>query len=260
MDNQPLISIIIPTYNENIYIDEAIQSVLDQSLQDFEILLIDDYSVDGSYEKLASRYSDIPSIKIFRAQANGGAAHARNIGIKNAAGRFIAFLDSDDLWLPTKLEQQIKFMLDNDYAFSYTDYEKIDQNGKSFQTMNVPARVSYNDLLKTNVIGCLTAVYDSKKLGKIYMPTNNKREDFLTWLNIVKKIEFAYSVPTVLAKYRVYANQSSAKKINMAKENWNLYFKIEDLGLVRSIYYFGNYAIRGLVRNKLPKIAAILGW
>ena len=150
-------------------------------------------------------------------------------------------------------------MLSKDIAFSYTAYEKINENGEVFELMGIPEQVNYTQLLKTCVIGCLTAVYDTNKLGKVYMPLNTKREDFATWLHILKEVNCAYGLTTPLAKYRVYSNQTSSKKVDMAKENWRLYRDLEKLSLLQAVYYFTHYAIRGILRTKYPKVARILG-
>lgn len=254
-----LVSIITPLYNCSDFLEQTIQSVLSQTYQDWEMIMVDDCSKDNSLD-LAQRYAaQDDRIQVFQLEQNSGAAVARNTAIEAAKGRFIAFLDSDDLWFPEKLEQQIHFMLRQNVAFSYTAYEKINESGNAFGVMGVPEKVSYKQLLKTCVIGCLTAVYDTEKLGKVYMPSNTKREDFATWLNILKQVDYAHGLKRPLAQYRVYANQTSGKKANMAKENWRLYRDLEKLNLLQAGYYFTHYAIRGVLRTKFPQLAKILG-
>lgn len=253
-----MVSIICPVFNSADFLDDSIRSVLKQSFHDWQLILIDDQSTDDSYSLALTFEQEDSRIKVLRLDENSGAAAARNKGIEFAQGRYIAFLDSDDLWSPNKLEIQLKFMQENNIAFSYSAYQKIDENGFAIGVVGVPKQVSYNDLLKTNCIGCLTAIYDTKKLGKVYMPTNTKREDFATWLNILKKIDYAYGMNEMLAQYRVYSSQSSAKKMKMAKENWRLYRDIEKLGLLRSAYYFSHYAFRGILRSRFPRIARLL--
>lgn len=249
----------MPSHNSEQFIRKTIESVQLQSYLNWELIVVDDCSIDATLE-IVENFSDADSrIKLLRSQKNCGAAAARNKAIQIASGRYIAFLDSDDLWHFEKLEKQINFMLKNEIAFSYTAYEKIDEHGIPFQTMLVPKKINYNELLKTNVIGCLTAIYDTTILGKIYMPTNTKREDFATWLQILKKVSYAYGINEPLAQYRVYDAQSSAKKVNMAKENWRLYKDIEQLGIIRSLYYFAHYSIQGLLRTKFPRIAKLFG-
>lgn len=254
-----LVSIITPLYNSSDYIEETIQSVLAQTYSCWEMIVVDDCSKDKSLAIVKSYIQKDSRIKIIQLEKNSGAAVARNAAIESATGRFIAFLDSDDLWHPKKLENQIAFMLDNDVAFSYTAYEKIDENGCVFEKIGIPQKINYRGLLKTCVIGCLTAIYDTNKFGKVYMPLTTKREDFATWLNILKQVDYAYGEPEILAQYRVYANQSSSEKIKMASENWRLYRDIEKINLLRASYYFSHYAVRGILRAKFPNLARMLG-
>lgn len=252
------VSIITPLYNCSDFLDKTIQSVLSQTYKNWEMILVDDFSTDSSLAIAQSYAAQDDRIKVIRLKENSGAAVARNTAIEAATGRFIAFLDSDDLWLPKKLEKQIYFMLEKNIAFSYTAYFSIDEYDAIQEKMGVPEKIQYKELLKTCVIGCLTVIYDAEKIGKYHMPTSTKREDFATWLNILKKIDFAYGLPEPLAKYRIYDKQSSAKKVKMAKENWLLYRNIEKLDLFQACYYFTHYAIRGILRKKFPKIARLL--
>lgn len=254
-----LVSIITPLYNSSLFLDKTINSIISQSYCYWELIIVDDCSQDNSIEIALDFSSKDIRIKVIQMEKNSGAAAARNTAIKAANGRFIAFLDSDDLWHPHKLEKQINFMLKNNYAFSYTAYEKINEEGKVIGYVGAPMRLNYKQLLMTNEIGCLTAIYDTEILGKVYMPTETKREDYATWLSILKKIDYAYGMPESLGQYRVYANQSSAKKSKMAKENWNLYRNIENLSFIKSIYYFSHYSIRGVLRTKFPRFARLLG-
>lgn len=253
------VSIITPSYNAEKHLIHTIESVLAQSYESWEMLIVDDCSPDNANELIKSYVAKDSRIQLIKLEKNGGAAVARNTAIEAATGRFIAFLDSDDLWMPNKLEKQVQFMLDQDIAFSFSAYEKIDEKGVPFDGVSVPNKISYKQLLKTNVIGCLTAMYDVEKLGKVYMPVNTKREDFATWLAILKQVDYAYGMPDVLAQYRVYASQSSAKKTKMAKENWRLYRDIEQLGVLKSAYYFSHYALRGVLRTKFPNLARAVG-
>lgn len=253
------VSVITPSYNSSSHIAETIRSVINQSYSNWEMIIVDDCSTDNSIDLIQSFIDQDSRIKLIKLSENSGAAIARNTAIKAAEGRYIAFLDSDDLWHSIKLEKQIQYMKDKNIAFSFSSYEKIDENGLPFGVAYIPKKVNYHKLLKTNVIGCLTAMYDAEKLGKIYMPLNTRREDFAAWLFILKKINYAYGIDEVLAQYRVHDSQSSAKKIKMARENWNLYRNIEKLNYFKSIYYFSHYAVRGGLRTKLPSLARWLG-
>lgn len=253
-----LVSIITPLYNCSDFLEQTIKSVFAQTYENWEMIMVDDCSTDNSLE-IAKKYaSKDRRIKIIELAENSGAAMARNTAIEAAIGRYIAFLDSDDIWLPEKLEKQVMFMQNNNIAFSYTAYEKMTEDGIVFGKNYIPKKVNYKTLLKTNIIGCLTAMYDTHKLGKVYMPIENKREDFATWLKILKQIEYAYALPEVLAKYRVYRHQSSAKKFSMFKENWKLYRNLEKLSIIKSVYYFTHYLIRGFLRTKMSRLANFL--
>jgi glycosyltransferase involved in cell wall biosynthesis len=183
-----LVSIITPMYNSENFIDATIQSVQSQTYQDWEMIIVDDASTDRSIEIVKKIMSNEPRLQLKQIAYNLGPAHARNNGIKLAKGRFLAFLDSDDLWHEEKLYKQLKFMKKNHYAFTYTGFEKINEEGKVLGAI-IPYKeeVCYYDLLKSNHIGCLTAMIDLKILGyKIYMPDIKKRQDQGLWLKILK--------------------------------------------------------------------------
>lgn len=251
----------MPLYNSARFLAASIDSVLKQKYPHWELILIDDCSCDNSVA-IAQAYCDRDSrIKLLKLDKNSGAAIARNCGIEVAEGRFIAFLDSDDLWLPEKLDIQIEFILKNKIAFSYTAYKKIDEYGDDLFELGVPTSLSYQALLKACVIGCLTVIYDTSQIGKVYMPLGTKREDYALWLKILReKNILAQGINRVLASYRVYPHQSSSKKYSMAKENWRLIRNGEGLSLISSCYYFSHYVIRGLLRNRMPSFARTLGF
>lgn len=253
------VSIITPLYNCSEFLCFTIESVLSQNLKGWELILVDDCSSDDSFEVAKSFASLDNRIKVFQLDENSGAAVARNTAIEAAKGRFIAFLDSDDLWSPNKLEKQLAFMQENNYPFSYAAYEKIDANGKVFEQVGVPDKVAYNDLLKVCSIGCLTAIYDTKYFGKVYMPLIRKRQDLGLWLKLLKKTEYAYGLDEPLGQYCVRSDSISANKASAAKFTWRLYREIEKLNIVEASYFFSHYAVRGLLRTKFPRIARSLG-
>jgi len=253
-------SIVMPCYNARAYIGMSIESVRQQSHTNWELLIVDDASTDESAAFIEQMYvRHDPRIRLLRLSVNSGAAVARNTGIAEAKGRFIAFLDSDDCWTPTKLEVQIAFMLAQHCPISFTAYTKRDVQGRHLSQVAVPARVDYAKLLKTNVIGCLTAMYDTSCLGKVYMPLIRKRQDFGLWLRILKLTQYAYGINVPLAHYTVRPNSISASKTAAAKHTWQLYREIEGLNLIKSSYYFFHYSYRGYLRTKFPLIARRLG-
>lgn len=242
----PLVSIVTACYNSENYISDTINSILDQTYQHWELLLVDDCSIDKTVRIVKKFKESDNRIKIFELTENLGAAAARNKAISESKGRFIAFLDSDDKWLPQKLEKQIKFMLANKYSFTHTSYEFIDKWGNStHQTVKSINVLSYNDMLYSNKIGCLTAVYDQNRLGKMYMPLMRKRQDYGLWLSILKTGEKAYGFPVVLSQYRLTSNSMSSNKISLIKWNWKLFREVERLSFVKSVYYLAcNIALK----------------
>ncbi|EIJ6032566.1 glycosyltransferase family 2 protein [Acinetobacter baumannii] len=253
-----LVSIIIPSFNSAEYISKTIQSVLLQTYDDWEMIIVDDCSTDNSVNIINDFVSIDSRIKLIQLQKNSGAAVARNTGIQYAQGRFIAFLDSDDSWNDRKLEKQVHFMLANDYAFTYTAYHKVNELDENIGNMYIPNKVNYHQLLKTCIIGCLTAMYDVHKLGKVEFPLIRKRQDFALWLKILKQESFAYGLQEDLASYTVRSDSISANKFKAAQYNWQLYRHIEKLPLLKSCYYFFHYAVKGIIRSKFPKVADLL--
>jgi glycosyltransferase involved in cell wall biosynthesis len=254
-----MISIVTPIYNSEQFIAETIQSVIKQSFSDWELIVVDDCSDDDSVQVVKFFAENDSRIKLIQLSENSGAAVARNVAIGAAKGRYISFLDSDDLWLPDKLDTQLKFMQDNEVAFSYSSYEKINEDGQSIGSMGVPEKVNYDQILKCCVIGCLTAMYDVDELGKVYMPLIRKRQDLGLWLRILKKVDYAYGIQQPLAQYRLRSGSISSKKSSAATYTWRLYREVENLSLFKSSYYFSHYAVRGVLRARFPVLARKLG-
>ncbi|EEY39694.1 glycosyltransferase family 2 protein [Vibrio mimicus] len=251
MHSLPLVSIITPSYNCSKIVHKTIESVRAQTYPNWEMIIVDDCSKDNSVEILKGYSEQDSRIRVIERQWNAGPAIARNVAIEESQGRFIAFLDSDDSWHPTKLEKQIPFMLANDIALSYTSYDKYDSDGKFLGSFVPPSKLSYKDLLKSNSIGCLTAIYDSDLIGKMYMPNIAKRQDMGLWLRILKKIDYAYGMPDILADYlAVQANSVSSNKLSAAKYQWRLYREVEKLDFKTSARCFAHYAFRGYRKSR----------
>lgn len=244
------VSVIMPNFNGEKFLRESIDSVLSQSYQNLELLFVDDCSTDGSLDAVKSFSDD--RIRIFSTEVNGGAAKSRNLAIENATGKWIAFLDSDDIWLSEKLEKQLSFMTEKGAGFSFTQYDVVDENGEKKATFTPKAwEYSFDDILKHNYIGCLTAIYDAEKLGKVYMPENaEKREDVACWFNILKTGTNAYCLGEILAKYKLHANSVSANKFKMIKYQWRLYRKFLKFNPFKSLFYLIGWAVRGLRKYK----------
>lgn len=246
-----LFSIITPCCNAAKHLVHAIESVLAQTCQDWEMLIVDDCSTDGSADIIMEYVNKDSRIKYFRtSHLSGSPAVPRNIGIENASGRFIAFLDSDDMWLPNKLEVQMRVIQENeDAAIAFSYYEKVPESGiRSGRVVSSPNRITYNDLLYGNVIGCLTGVYDTEKVGKIYMKQIG-HEDYPMWLEILKRGFVGVNTCDVQALYRVREGSVSADKFKAARWQWNIYRNVENLGLFKAIRCFVAYAFKGLNKS-----------
>lgn len=246
-----MISIITPSYNSEKFISQTIESVICQTYQDWEMIIVDDVSTDNSIVVI-NKYITLDSrIKLIQLNKNAGAAVARNTAIEMALGRYIAFLDSDDLWLPEKLEKHILFMQQTNYPFTFSSYKKISENGEDYLgTISAPEKINYQELLKTNVIGCLTAIYDTKYFGKVSMPLIRKRQDYGLWLILLKRTDYAYAINEALATYRVRADSISSNKLNTISSIWCLYRDVEHLSILQTTYYFLHYSLNGIY-NKI---------
>lgn len=233
-----LVSIIMPTYNCGEFIGQSIESVLNQTLKDWELIIIDDCSMDDT-EKIVKKYAkQYPQIHYQKLKYNSGPAVARTEAIRLAKGEYVAFLDSDDVWFPYKLEKQINFMKEKDVDFSCTGYECMNEFGESLHYALIPPNeISYMKcIMLSNPIGNLTVMYNQAVLGKFEVPLIQKRNDFALWLQILKKTDKCYGVQEVLGCYRLGRKGSvSHNKIKQVKYHWQLYHNVERHGIIRSI-------------------------
>ena len=241
-----LVSVIMPSYRSERFIRSAIDSVMAQTYQNWELIIVDDCSPDGSVE-IISKYGD-PRIHLIRNQHNCGAAVSRNNAIENARGRWIAFLDSDDLWDPNKLLHHLGYMVQTGSAFSFTHYAMRNAQDGSVTVFSPGDRVyDYHTILKHCYVGCSTVIYDSLKLGKFYMPVEAaKREDFACWLQILKTGINATCLQECLTTYTVHENSVSSNKLKIVPYQWNVYRRIEGLSVLRSLYYMAWWTVLGL--------------
>ncbi|MFC4025018.1 glycosyltransferase family 2 protein [Oceanobacillus longus] len=247
MEHNPLISVITPSYNAEKFIGNTIESVLNQTYPTWEMVIVDDRSTDNTPSIVKEYMKRDNRIKLIILEENSGSAVARNTAMENAKGQYIAFLDSDDLWLPEKLDKQLQFMREKDIAFSFTKYVRILEDGtKTNAVSDAPESVNYDDLMKRCVIGCLTVMLDRDKIGDLKMVNIRTRQDYVYWLTITKNGFLAYGIPEVLAEYRLVDNSISSNKWKAAKRNWYVFRHIEKQSLMKSIWYFSNYVVRSL--------------
>ncbi len=247
-----LVSIITPLYNSESFVAETIESVLAQTYSQWEMLIVDDCSTDQSVAIVQQYAKRDPRIKLIQLRTNSGPAVARNTGIRAAEGRYIIFLDSDDLWLAHLLETEVAYMREKDAGVVFASYERVSEDKtKNFGPFIAPSSVTHRDLLKTCSISCLTGMYDTAKVGKHYMADFYKREDYNLWLDILKKTPRAWAIREPLAVYRIRENSVSRNKLEVAYYQWRFYIKIEEMSLKRSLYYFAWYAYNAIKKYHL---------
>ena len=225
------------------------ESVLAQTYENWELLVIDDGSSDNGYN-IVKEYSDKDKrVKLLKNEKNSGVTKTRNKGIEASEGRYIAFLDSDDMWHKEKLEKQINFMESENAAISCTAYARINREGSEKKIIHVKKEITYNMLLKTNMMGCLTVIYDTVRTGKKYFIEAEKSEDYILWLSMVREVKTAYGLDESLAYYRVLDNSRSSNKLKVVKFQWKIYRKYEKLSLLKTIYCFIFYILEGTRKN-----------
>jgi glycosyltransferase involved in cell wall biosynthesis len=253
----PLVSIITPCRNGARFLEEMLVSVIEQTFTRWELIVADDHSTDNSAEIVKRHAARDPRIRLvmLREGHAGGAANARNAAIRAARGRFIAFLDCDDLWFPSKLEKQLDFMRENDLSLSYTSYEEIDEQGRTLGEVSAVPNASYTDMLKVNRIGCLTAMYDAEKLGKVFQPIPGPRgEDYATWLRIMEQDDRVAGMAEPLAAYRLRHGSISRNKLRMARNQWRFYREYLQMSRRRAAYFWLHYASLNLLRRLLSRL------
>lgn len=242
----PLVSIITPAYNLEKFIEETIKSVIDQTYENWEMIIVDDCSTDKTCEIVNKWILRDKRIKLIKKNENSGAANSRNIALENSNGRFIAYLDADDLWFSNKLSKQIKFMLDKKCGFSCCSYEVIDSKGNSKNKfVMMKEKLDYMGFLTNNLLQTVGIMADLQVIEKddLFMPNMKRRQDAATWLQVLKRGNICYGMKEILAQYRRVEGSLSSNKVKAANGVWYLYRKVERLSLVKSIYCFSRYAM-----------------
>ncbi len=248
-----LISVIVPVYNVERYIRETMESVLAQTYPQWELLLVEDGSTDGSADVIAGFIAEKQEtrIRLIRQPSNLGAAMARNRGVREAKGRYIAYLDADDLWVPEKLERELAFMKEKEAAFAFTGYEFADGNGQGTgKVVHVPKQLEYHQALSNTTIFTTTVMFDTARIGKekLMMP-QVKSEDTALWWQVLKGGYTAYGLDENLVKYRRPGKSLSSNKLEALRRIWNLYRKVEGLNVAASAWHFCFWAVRAVRRR-----------
>lgn len=240
-----IVSIITPCYNSEKYIADTYNSIKSQTYTNWEWIIVDDCSSDKSGEIIQS-FND-NRIKLIIQSKNQGAAYSRNLALNKAQGRFITFLDSDDLWLPNFLETTINYLIENNEELVYSSYKRVDENLKPLLADFIAVdKVDRNRILYNCPIPMLTSVYDSKRIGKIPVPDVELREDHAMWIDLLGKIKYARAINESLAIYRIRNNSVSRNKLRIAKKQYNVYRYYLKMNFLKSSYYTFFWAINGL--------------
>jgi len=231
-----LVSVIMPAYNSELFIGKTIESIKNQTYKNWELIIVDDCSTDETVKIINDYIVDDSRIRLIKQEKNLGTAIARNTAVKKARGQYLAFIDSDDLWNETKLAKQLFFMKKNNYKFTSTSYEEVDELGNpTGKKILSGKRLDYDGLLKFNQ-GNSTIMYNANELGKFYIPDIRKRNDFVMWLQVIKKTKYIYGMEEALTQYRIREGSLSENKLDLIKYQWKVYREIESLSLAKSIY------------------------
>lgn len=248
-----MVSIIVPVYHVEKYIIETLDCVRAQTYADWELLLVEDCGKDACVQLIRQYIADTGDerIRLLRQPSNMGAAAARNRGVEEAAGRYIAYLDADDLWVPEKLERELAFMEEKNAAFAFTGYEFADESGRGTgHVVSVPSTLSYREALKNTTIFTTTVMFDTEKIekGLLRMPMI-KSEDTALWWRILREGYTAYGLNENLVKYRRTGGTLSSNKLEAIRRIWNLYRRAENMSVANSAYHFCFWAVRAVKRR-----------
>lgn len=231
-----LVSILTPTFNAEKFIRATIKSVQEQTYENWEMILVDDASTDNTVSIIEDFAQRDNRIKLFKLSENRGNGFARNAALNKATGKYIAYLDADDLWFPSKLEKQIQFLNANNLHFTFSYYDSIDEEGNNLnRRVESPNPLIYKQLFFCNYVGNLTAIYDADYFGKIILETSQKRQDWRLWLTILKQIKTAEVVPESLAFYRIRKDSISSSKIKLIKHNFGVYREFHSYNFMSSV-------------------------
>ena len=250
MENQPLVSVIMPCYNMEKYIAYTIESVQRQTYPHWELLIVDDASTDKTADIVKSHQNLDDRIRFFVKPEHSGIADTRNLCIQMAKGRFLAFLDSDDLWHPEKLEQQLQFMMERNIGFSYSSYDCVDEEGNTLEKIvKAAGNLDYKAYMHNTIIGCSTVMIDTDIVGKVVVPNFRTSEDTATWLNILKKGFLAYAIEKPLTSYRIRQHSASSNKLKASSDLWRVYRQQEKLSLFKALGCFFSYAYNAVKKR-----------
>jgi len=250
MEAQPLVSVIMPCYNMEKYVADSITSVVRQTYPHWELLIVDDASTDGTVEIVKNLCNNDDRIHFEVKAKHSGIADTRNQCIQMAKGRFLAFLDADDIWHPEKTETQLRFMLENNVGFTYTTYDWIDEEGHTLNKfINTIGNLDYEKYLRNTIIGCSTVMVDTSIVGQVVVPRFRTSEDTATWLDILKQGHLAYAIDQPLVSYRIRRRSASSNKLKAAADLWKVYRRHEKIPFFKALHYFSCYAFNAIKKR-----------
>lgn len=250
-----LVSVIMPCYNSEQYIDDSISSVLSQTYEKWELIIVDDASTDSSFQRIQEFAKVDDRVVPLKNEVNLGGAATRNKAIGVAKGKYIAFLDSDDMWEASKLMKHINYMQEKGIGFTYSNYLQFNDKQPSVKTEIVaPVKVNYANMIKVNFIGCLTVVYDASVFGKFYFPLVKKRHDYALWLIMLKQFDYAYNIGDNLAQYRVHGSSLSADKRDLFRASFHVLHSQEKISAMKSFLYTLVFGILAKIKKKQPRL------
>ncbi len=245
-----MVSVIMPCYNMENYVADSIASVQRQTYPQWELLIVDDASTDRTVEIVKTLAEQDEKIHFVVKAEHSGIADTRNQCIQMAQGRFLAFLDADDIWHPEKLATQLRFMMDKGAGFTYTTYDWIDEDGKTLNKfINTIGDLDYKKYLRNTIIGCSTVMVDTDIVGQVVVPRFRTSEDTATWLGLLKKGQLAYALDEPLVSYRIRRRSASSNKLKASADLWKVYRKNERLPFFKALYYFGCYAFNAIKKR-----------
>jgi len=247
----PKVSVITPAYNAALFLEETVKSVQAQTLDDWEMIIVDDCSKDDTFQIALSLAANDSRIRVLRNSTNSGVAVTRNRALDVALGEYIAFLDSDDLWLPRKLEKQVEFMDKGQYCLTYTDYQIFDSKTgeRKKKVVKAPDKMTARRIYGDTSIGCLTVMVNRNKSGFFHMPLLGHMEDNITWQEILAKGFVGYRLNMVLSLYRDGNASLTSGKQKAAKQQWNIYRNYYKFSVLKSAYYFSQYAFHAVKKH-----------
>lgn len=249
-----MVSIVMPYYNASRYIKETVQAIILQSFKDWELVIVDDCSTEPNVSVILEEIASMDErIRIARTEKNGGAGVARNFGIKLAKGRYLAFCDSDDWWYPNKLEEQLRFMENNGYAFTCTYYEDADEDLNVYYTMKQPLKQNYNKLLGGCNAGTPGIMIDRSVVRDVQMPALRRAEDWGCWMGVLKQVDYLYTCPMPLWKYRHIKGSESSNKLKQLKSVIEMYNSVLGYSKVSSVAIAYFYFLPNNIFKKLRK-------